>query len=561
MQGLLTMTIDGRTETAAPLSCGEALVGLLEDYGVELVFGIPGVHTIDLYRGLAHSSIRHITPRHEQGAGFMADGYARVSGKPGVCFIITGPGMTNIATAMAQAYADSIPMLVISSVNPARELGLGNGRLHELPSQRNLVSGFSAFSHTLQHVDQLPQVLARAFSVFHSARPRPVHIEIPLDIIRAPAPAWFQAASIALPARPQAGADAIARAAGMLSEAQRPLILAGGGAIDAASALQSVAEKLQAPVCLTINAKGLLPAGHPLLVGSTQSLPATRQLIAEADRVLAVGTELGETDYDVVFDGGLTINGQLIRIDIDAAQLHANFAPALAMVSDAKAALQALEQQLPVASTSQADWGAVRVAQVRAQEAACHSLPLKVHRQLLDSVCRTLPGVILVGDSTQPVYSGNLVHDAARPRCWFNSSTGYGTLGYALPAAIGACLATTSAPVVCLIGDGGLQFTLPELASAIEARTPLIVLLWNNQGYGEIKRFMQERDIALIGVDIYTPDFLQIATGFGCAATRANTPQALEYALQQALTRDVPTVIELNEDQWLALAAEGMAQG
>ncbi len=134
-------------------TCGEFLVKQLEAWGVETVFGIPGVHTVELYRGLPGSRIRHVTPRHEQGAGFMADGYARVTGKPGVCFIITGPGMTNILTAMAQAYADSIPMLVISSVNERARLAHGNGYLHELPNQRNLVGNVCAFSHTLMSAE------------------------------------------------------------------------------------------------------------------------------------------------------------------------------------------------------------------------------------------------------------------------------------------------------------------------------------------------------------------------------------------------------------------------
>ncbi|NQA61682.1 hypothetical protein DZ930_013000, partial [Pseudomonas aeruginosa] len=168
-------------------TCGEFLVKQLEAWGVETVFGIPGVHTVELYRGLPASRIRHVTPRHEQGAGFMADGYARVTGKPGVCFIITGPGMTNILTAMAQAYADSIPMLVISSVNERARLAHGNGYLHELPNQRNLVGNVCAFSHTLMSAEELPAVLARAFAVFDSERPRPVHIELPLDVITAPA--------------------------------------------------------------------------------------------------------------------------------------------------------------------------------------------------------------------------------------------------------------------------------------------------------------------------------------------------------------------------------------
>ena len=160
-------------------SCAQALVQLLEGYGVESVFGIPGVHTVELYRGLHGSSLRHISPRHEQGAGFMADGYARASGKPGVCFIITGPGMTNILTAMGQAYADSIPMLVISTTSRREHQRLGHGYLHEMPDQRAVVAGVCAFSHTLQRPQELPEVLARAFALFSCARPRPVHIEIP----------------------------------------------------------------------------------------------------------------------------------------------------------------------------------------------------------------------------------------------------------------------------------------------------------------------------------------------------------------------------------------------
>ena len=195
------------------------------------MFGIPGVHTIELYRGLAGSGIRHITARHEQSLGFMADGYARVSGKPGVCFVITGPGLTNIATAMGQAYADSIPLLVISGVNARGKLGSGDGHLHELPDQHALASQIAAFSHTLTAAAELPQVLARAFAVFDGGRPRPVHIEIPLDLMAAPADGLPppQAPAMRLLRGPAAPA-AIDRAARLLSSAERPLLLIGGGA-------------------------------------------------------------------------------------------------------------------------------------------------------------------------------------------------------------------------------------------------------------------------------------------------------------------------------------------
>lgn len=544
-------------ETAAPSpesnrTCGEALLTLLEGYGVEYVFGIPGVHTVELYRGIAQSSIRHITPRHEQGAGFMADGYARVTGKPGVCFIITGPGMTNIATAMAQAYADSIPMLVISSVNARRELGSGAGRLHELPSQRDVFAGFTAFSHTLHDPAELPQVLARAFAVFASARPRPVHIEIPLDVIVSSANDMMLNPTV-LPTKPHASVAALAEAAYLLSAARRPVILAGGGALNAAAHLRDIADRLQAPVALTINAKGLLPCGHPLLIGSTQSLPQTRALIREADVVLAVGTELGETDYDVVFDGGFSIDGCLIRIDIDAQQLMRNFRPNIGILGDAKQALCGISERLDgVCQTAAvAGWGAARVAAVRSEIAANYDAPARAQKRLIDTIVGVLPDAIIVGDSTSPVYVGNFMHDAPAPRSWFNSSTGYGTLGYGLPAAIGARLAAPRRPVVCMIGDGGLQFTLPELASAVEAAVPVIVLLWNNFGYGEIRKYMTARNIAPVGVDIYTPDFIALASGFGCDATSVDNPQALAIAIQKAALRHVPTVIEVREADWL----------
>ncbi|PUA17877.1 5-guanidino-2-oxopentanoate decarboxylase [Glaciimonas sp. PCH181] len=535
------------------VTCGEVLVKLLENYGVKLVFGIPGVHTVELYRGLATSTLRHVTPRHEQGAGFMADGYARVTGKPGVCFIITGPGMTNIATAMAQAYADSIPMLVISSVNARHQLGNGNGNLHELPSQRNVFAGFTAFSHTLMCAEDLPQVLARAFAVFDSARPRPVHIEIPLDVIVAPAGHLSMALPMRL-SRPGPNQQDIVQAAALLAHARRPVILAGGGAVEAGAELRQLAERLQAPTALTINAKGLLPAQHPLLLGSTQSLAVTRALIQDADVILAIGTELGETDYDTFFDGGFQIAGKLIRVDIDAQQCTRNYPPSIALISDARAALTGLLQAgalTTAPANTEPDWGAARVAAVRQKIDADLDGPTRMQQQFLQTVATTLPDAVYVGDSTQPVYTGNLTFDASTPRCWFNSSTGYGTLGYALPASVGAKLGAGRTPVICLIGDGGLQFTLPELASAVEANVPVIVLLWNNFGYGEIKKYMENRDITPVGVDIYTPDFIAIARGFGCHATHAANHAELIDALQLAVCAKVPTVIEILESEWL----------
>jgi len=535
-------------------TCGEVLVKLLEAYGVDQVFGIPGVHTVELYRGLAGSSINHVTPRHEQGAGFMADGYARTSGKPGVCFIITGPGMTNITTAMGQAYGDSIPMLVISSVQSRSQLGGGRGKLHELPNQSAMVAGVAAFSHTLMSAAELPAVLARAFAVFQAGRPRPVHIEIPLDVLVENADALLASQPVSI-ARAGAAPAAIEQMGQRLAQAKRPLILAGGGAIDAAPALQQLAERLGAPVALTINAKGMLPAAHPLLIGSTQSLVATRALVAEADVVLAIGTELAETDYDITFAGGFEIPGVLLRIDIDPDQTVRNYAPALALVADARVAAEALLAELGVLPARGAEWGAARVSRLQAQLASDWDAPTRAQTHFLQTLFDVLPDAVCVGDSTQPVYTGNLTFNPDQPRRWFNSSTGYGTLGYALPAAVGAWLGRRSGgqaggPVLCLIGDGGLQFTLSELASAVEARTPIILLLWNNQGYGEIKKYMLNRAIEPVGVDIYTPDFIGVAKAMGCAALAVEGEGQLRAALASAADRQGPTLIEIDELHW-----------
>ncbi|MBP5947524.1 MULTISPECIES: 5-guanidino-2-oxopentanoate decarboxylase [unclassified Pseudomonas] len=543
-------------------TCGEVLVKLLEGYGVEQVFGIPGVHTVELYRGLARSSINHVTPRHEQGAGFMADGYARTSGKPGVCFIITGPGMTNITTAMGQAYADSIPMLVISSVQSRSQLGGGRGKLHELPNQSALVGGVAAFSHTLMSAAELPGVLARAFALFQAGRPRPVHIEIPLDVLVEEADELLASVPVNID-RAGAAPAAVSRMTELLAGARRPLILAGGGAIDAAAELTELAELLDAPVALTINAKGMLASRHPLLIGSTQSLVATRALVADADVVLAIGTELAETDYDVTFAGGFEIPGKLLRIDIDADQTVRNYPPHVALVADSRNAAQALLSALshkPLAERSR-DWGQVRAARLRDDLAATWDAPTRAQTRFLETVLHELPDAVFVGDSTQPVYTGNLTFNPERPRRWFNSSTGYGTLGYALPAAIGAWLGGSTEsgvrpPVVCLIGDGGLQFTLPELASAVEARTPVIVLLWNNQGYEEIKKYMVNRAIEPVGVDIYTPDFIGVAKALGCAAEAINSVEQLRGALRAATDRQGPTVIEIDQSQWMQAVAQ-----
>jgi len=533
---------EARKDMTTGISTGVYLTQLLRSYGVDTVFGIPGVHTIELYRGLAGSGVRHVTPRHEQGAGFMADGYARTSGKPGVCFIISGPGMTNIFTAMGQAFGDSVPMLVISTVNAHGRMGSGRGWLHELPDQRAMAAGVSAFSRTIHRPEDLAPALAEAFTVFDSARPRPVHLELPIDVMLA------EAGHLPVPEAPIRSSRAapdpvrVTEAARMLSCASTPLILAGGGALGAAGMMQELAEALDAPMVMTTNARGLLPPRHPLAVTLSPSMPATRALIAAADVVLAIGTEFGPTDYDMYEDGGLHLPGRLIRLDIDPAQSFRGPEPALILTGDARFGAEALLSAIAARTPSD---GAARAA---AAQAGILTLPalMQADLALLDMVRKILPNALIVGDSTQLVYSGNTGFEPARMGGYFNSATGFGTLGYGLPAAIGAALAD-GAPVICLSGDGGLQFTLGELASAVEAQVSVILLLHDNAGYGEIKSAMVAQNVPPLGVDILTPDLGAIARACGWQVIDVQDAGTMASSLQAAKQATGPVMIRFTD--------------
>ncbi|MDQ0348083.1 5-guanidino-2-oxopentanoate decarboxylase [Ancylobacter vacuolatus] len=519
---------------------GEVLIDLLQANGVEVVFGIPGVHTVELYRGLAGSAIRHITPRHEQGAGFMADGYARVTGKPGVALVITGPGLTNTITAMAQARQDSVPMLVISGVNRRSSLGQGLGCLHELPDQSALMKSFATASWTLNDPAELASVVAQAFAVMGSARPGPVHIEIPTDVM--PLPASEVVAKATLPARPGAAPTTLREIAALCDHARRIVLMCGGGAVSAAGAVQALAERLDAPVVMTVNARGML-AGHPLRVPASPSLATTRELIAGADLVLGLGTEMGQTDYDMYADGHFPPIASFVRVDIDALQLSREPRADIAVLSTVEAVAEGLA---PLVTARTGD-GATRAAAVR--EAAWQGLTPKIRTEIgvIGAIYAALPDAIVVGDSTQAVYAGNLYLDLGRPLSWFNAATGFGALGYGPPAAIGAALGAPGRPIVCLTGDGGFQFSLAEIGSAVDAGAKVIFLVWNNDGYQEIENYMIENGITPEGVKPSAPDFLTVAQAYGVPATRLADVEELAAALASANERNGPSLIEIHQ--------------
>jgi acetolactate synthase-1/2/3 large subunit len=500
------------------------LVEWLRALGVDVIFGIPGVHTIELYRALAGAGIRHVTPRHEAGAGFMADGYARVSGRFGVALVITGPGLANILTPMAQARADSVPMLVISGVNGRDTLGKGFGYLHELPDQLALTATLGPALH-LDRAEDLPPLLERAATALTTGRGGPVHLQIPLDLMAAAAPE----APLGQPRTSETHGD-IKAANRLLEAGQAPVVLAGGGCRRAEAALRALAERLGAPVILTTNARGLLH-GHPLVVPASPGLAPVRDLIRNADPLLVLGSELGPTDCDMYGDGGFAVPAATIRVEIDAEQL-ARHPVALPLRGDVATVLPHLTRSAPAAN------GPARADETR--RAARAALPAGYAGEvaLLERLRDSLPGAIMVGDSTQVVYAGNLYYDHDRADGWFNAATGFGALGYATGAAVGAALAAPGAHVLCLIGDGGLMFAPGEVLTAVEEGLNITFIVFNNRGFGEIASAMRDAGAEVIGCAPRPPDLAAFARACGLPFERA-TPATLR------VSGDGPRLIEV----------------
>jgi acetolactate synthase-1/2/3 large subunit len=517
---------------------GERLVEGLAARGVEVVFGIPGVHTVELYRGLSGSPVRHVTARHEQGCAFMADGYARVSGKPGVAFVITGPGLLNALTAMGQSKADSVPVLVISGVNRRASLGLGLGMLHELPDQAAMVRPLCP-TRQITHAGEVAEVLDWAFATMATGRPGPVHIEVPTDVM--PLPCDALPAPEPLPAKPAPLAYQVAQVAGRLNAAARVVILAGGGARGLDAPLRALAETLDAPVVQTVNARGML-YGHPLCVPASPSLDAVRALIAQADQVLAIGTEFGPTDYDMYVRGGFPDMSGMIRVDICVDQL-ARHPAAHAIRADAGTAIAAILPHLKARIGNGSDRAAAARDAARAELGALDAL-MPARLDMVEAIRAALPRALIVGDSTQPIYAANLYYDHDRAGGFFNAATGFGALGFGPGAAVGAALAAKGEPVVCLIGDGGLQFSPGELRTAVDEKLPVTFLVWNNAAFNEIADAMRGANTEVIGCSPSPLNMEPFAAACDLPFTSvAMEPEALHWALSQPC--DGPRMIEV----------------
>jgi 5-guanidino-2-oxopentanoate decarboxylase len=525
---------------ASAWTVGRYVVETLAANGIDTVFGIPGVHNIELYRGLELSRVRHVLVHHEQSAGFAADGYARASGHPAAAFVISGPGVTNALTALAQAWSDSVPLLLIASAPLRATLGQHWGVLHELKDQRALVADVTGFAGSARNDTEVRDHLRAAFAALRAARPRPAYLDIPLDLLGESTtlrPEVF-ARPPPLAAPPRAAVDA---ALALLATAERPLLIAGGGARAAGGALRQLLEALDGYLVTTVGGKGVVAESHPASLGASLPFVPTQERVAQADVVVAAGTELSETD--VYSTTRIRIEGQLIRIDVDERKLFDHYGAAVTVPGDAAAALSLLARAVHGRSgwrTASGD-GATHRACIDAQldATARHTLPaVRALRAALPA-----DGVIFT-DMTQIAYLGNYAFAAERPGLWFHPS-GYGALGYALPAALGAKIAQPERPIVALAGDFGVQFTLQELMTAVELDLTLPVVVWNNEALGQIRDDMRAAGIAPIGVVARTPDFVALAGACGAAGMRVESATALTEALRAALRRPGPTLLEV----------------
>jgi thiamine pyrophosphate-dependent acetolactate synthase large subunit-like protein len=519
---------------------GQAVVDSLAAHGLEVLWGIPGTHNLEIYAHLGRSGIRHLLPRHEQGAAFAADGYARVTGRPGVCLTTTGPAVLNAATALAQSWSDSIPVLLVSAGLPLRHPGRGNGYLHEAKDLHGAMQAVVAYSHRVTSVEEIPTAVAQAFATMTGGRPRPVHIEIPLDVLAERAdvsPVGPIAAATAVP-----DATAVDAAASRLAAGRRRVVIAGGGARKATAELLAIAEALAAPVITTFNGKGTVPSAHPLVLGSGLHRAVTAELLADSDTVLVVGSELAPAD---MWDGPPELAGKVVRIDIDADQAVANAIPDAAVVGDAATVLRGLLERCQAVENPDRSAQIARWRERFAFDARRAGAPWE---WLLEPIGDALgTDGVLVGDSATVCYYGAAVRlPAAAPGC-FLYPTGFGTLGYGLPAGIGAKVGRPDATVIVLIGDGGIMFTLAELAAAAQAGVALAIVVVDNGGYGEIRAEMADRGDVPLGVELPAPDFVAVAQALGCRGEHVEFPGELAAALERACSASEPTLIHANE--------------
>ena len=521
----------------ARMTTARAIVRSLVANGVDTVFGLPGIQLDALFNALhdERNRIRVIHPRHEQAAAYMALGYAQASAKVGAYIVVPGPGILNTTAALATAYGTCAPVLAITGQLPSHAIGQGYGLLHEIPDQLAILRGLTKWAERIDHPTQAAELMHGAFHLLRSAVPRPVAIESPMDVLGLEADVdGIESAPGAPPTAPDS--SAVEDAAQLLGTAEHPVIVAGGGAVHAGDALREVAEALQAPVIAHRMGRGILDDRHPLSV--TQ--PAGAELWKQADAVLAVGTRLEH--YRTAWGAaGLAT----VRVDVDPTQMHRLGRPDVAVLADAKLALEALAGAIGRRvenRPSRAD----EIAAIKA--VARREMQAKAGAQIgfLDALRAALPeDGIFVDEMTQMGYVAQSAFPVHAPRTFISS--GYqGTLGAGFPTALGVQVACPDRAVLSINGDGGFMFNAQELSTAVQQGLGVVAVVFEDGAYGNVRRMQEERyGGRVIASELHNPDFVRLAESFGAVGVRADTPEALRDAVAGGWGRRVPTVVKV----------------
>jgi len=541
------MASSGTTSGKTRFTGAQLIVHLLERQGISIVSGIPGGTVLPLYDALSQSTqIRHVLARHEQGAGFIAQGMARTQGKPAVCMACSGPGATNLVTAIADARLDSIPLICLTGQVPSSMIG--TDAFQEVDTY-GISIPITKHNYLVRDIAELPQVISDAFRIAQSGRPGPVWIDIPKDV---------QTAEIDIETFPEPGgrapapefsAQSVQDAAAMINAAKRPVLYLGGGAINAAEQVREFAEKANLPTTMTLMALGMLPKAHPLSLGmlGMHGARSTNFILQESDLLIVLGARfddraIGKTEQ-------FCPNAKIIHVDIDRAELGKIKQPHVAIQGDVGEVLAQLIPQTH--ATDNAEWCDL-VAQL--QQEFPSAIPTEgdplSHYGLINAVASCVDdSAIITTDVGQHQMWTAQAYPLNRPRQWLTSG-GLGTMGFGLPAAVGAALANPDRKVICFSGDGSLMMNIQEMATAAENQLDVKIILMNNEALGLVHQ--QQSLFYKQGVFAATYpgmiNFMQIAAGFGLHTCDLNAAEDAQAALQEAISRPGPALIHVRID-------------
>ena len=515
---------------------GEAVVKSLIKHGVHTLFGLPGVQNDWLYNALYdhQDQIRVIHTRHEQGAGYMALGYAMATGGPAVYSIVPGPGFLNASAALATAYGLNAKVLCLSGQIPTQVIGKELGVLHEINDQLGIMRRLTKWSERANSPAEAVKHIDEAFYQMNSGRPRPVGLEVPMNVL-----SERKAVDLTVPIRnpfaPAVDTDRVEKAADWLGHAKYPMIYVGSGAMDASRSVRELAEALQAPVIGYRTGMGIMDGRHYLCV----HLPPSHEYWKKTDMVLAIGSNLR-----VPAKWGKDENLKIIQIDVDPTAHGKHVKPDLTITARS-------EDVLPLLVERTAAYNSVRRSiedemQAIKQKWAADTAYLEMQNSYLRLIRSELgEDGIFVDELTQVGFASRITYPAYHPRTFI--STGYqGTLGYGFATALGVKVAKPDAPVVSVAGDGGFMFTMQELATAVQHKIGLVTLIFNNNAYGNVQQMQKGLyDNRVIASDLVNPDFVAMAKSFGANGFRAETLDECRDAIRKGFESDLPTIIEV----------------